>query len=192
MSFFRAVASLLVIIAAFSSGAVLGHRLRPRARGSVARPGILDGALLLLCWVAAGLLGRSGFGLGKALVIGFSSALVLAFAHHCSVTRSAPGVRHSDPSSTLSRTPDSGIPLSTPPHRGGRLLAGWRSFARDVRGFQSRLFLSAVYFLVLAPFGILAGQLGDPLKTKHSTRESYWTPKESAGESLSDARRQSS
>jgi hypothetical protein len=192
LSLFRAVASLLVIVAAFSTGAVLGHRLRPHDRGSVARPGMLDGALLLLCWIAAGLLGRSGYGLGKALLIGFLSALVLAFARHCSVPRAAPGIAPSDPSSRVSRQPDSGVSLSTPPNRGRRILAAWRAFARDVGGFQSRLFLSAVYFLVLAPFGILAGRWGDPLKIKHSARETCWQPKESAGESLADARRQSS
>jgi len=189
--FFRAVASLLVIIAAFSAGAVLGHRLRIPGKESVARPGVLDGALLLLCWIAAGLIVRSGHGIGEALVIGSSIALVLACIRHYSVTRHPPVTLHSDPSSSVSRRPDSGIPVGAPPGSGRRLLANWRSFARDAGGFQSRLFLGALYFVVLAPFGIFVGRLGDPLKMRLSTPDSYWTPKEPSGQSFSDARRQS-
>jgi len=189
--FFRAVASLLVIIATFSAGSVLGHRLRSPGKEGVARPGVLDGALLLLCWIAGGLIVRSGHGIGTALVIGCSAALVFAFARHYCVTRSTLGTLHSDPSSSVSRRPDSEILVGALPGRGRRLLAKWRSLARDAGGFQSRLFLSAVYFVVLAPFGIFVGRLGDPLKMRLSTRDSYWTPKEPFGQSFPDARRQS-
>ncbi len=191
MAFLRAVGALLVITAAFSSGAVLGQRSQPRRRGSVIRPRRLDGALLLLCWIGALVISRSGYGFGKALLFGVVSALILAFGHHHGMTRSAETVVHTDPSSMVSPRPDSAIHESAPSHGTRRLLARWRSYARDVGGFQSRLILSAVYFLVLAPFGILAGRWGDPLKIKPAARDSYWEPKEAAGESLADARRQS-
>jgi hypothetical protein len=192
LGFLRAVGALLVITAAFSTGAALGHRIRPRQTGSFARPGMLDGALLLFCWIGAVVIGRSGYGFGKALLIGLFSALILALGRHCGVARSAEGVAHTDPSSMVSPRPDSGIHPRVPPHGVRRILARWRSFARDVGGFQSRLFLSAVYFLVLAPFGILVGRLSDPLKIRQAARDSYWEPKEATGESLAEARRQSS
>jgi hypothetical protein len=191
LGFFRAIASLLIIIATYSAGAVLGHRLRIPGKESVARPSALDGALVLLCWIAAGLIVRSGHGVGTAVVIGFSIALVLAFACHYCVTRSTLGILHRDPSSTVSRSPDSGILVGALGGRGWHLLANARSLARDAAGFQSRLYLSAVYFVILAPFGIFVGRLGDPLKMRLSTRDSYWTPKEPSGQSFSDARRQS-
>jgi GNAT superfamily N-acetyltransferase len=192
LGFLRAVGALLVITAAFSSGAVLGHRRQPRRRGAFARPRMLDGALLLLCWIGAVVISRSGQGFGKALLVGAFSALVLAFGHHCGVTRSAEEVVHTDPSSMVSPRPESVIHPHARAHGIRRLLVRWRSFARDVGGFQSRLFLSALYFLVLAPFGILAGRWGDPLKIKQASRDSYWEPKEATGEGLADARRQSS
>ena len=191
MGFLRAVGALLVITAAFSSGAVLGQRSQPHKRASFVRPRRLDGALLLLGWIGAMVISRSGYGFGKALLIGVVSALVLAFGRHRGITRSAETVVHTDPSSMVSLRPESEIHESAPSHGMRRLLAGWRGFTRDVGGFQSRLILSAVYFLVLAPFGILAGRWGDPLKIKPAARDSYWEPKEAAGESLADARRQS-
>ncbi len=75
----------------------------------------------------------------------------LLFGGAIGVTRSAEGVAHTDPSSMVSPRPNSGIHPAAPPNGVRRILAKWRSFARDVGGFQSRLFLSAVYFLVLAP-----------------------------------------
>jgi hypothetical protein len=191
LGFFRAVGALLVFTAAFSSGAVLAHRSQLRRKGSFVRPRRLDGALLLLCWIGAMVISGAGYGFGKALLIGVFSALVLAFGHHRGVASSAERVVHTDPSSMVSPRPESAIHQGAPSHGIRRLLAGWRGFARDVGGFQSRLILSAVYFLVLAPFGIFAGRWGDPLKIKQAVRDSYWEPKEAVGESLADARRQS-
>lgn len=188
----RAVGALLVITAAFSSGAALGQRSQPRSRDSFVRPRRLDGALLLLCWIGALVISRSGYGFGKALLIGVVSALVLAFGRHRGMPRSAERVVHTDPSSMVSTRPESVVRESAPSHGIHRLLARWRSYARDVGGFQSRLILSAVYFVVLSPFGIFAGRWGDPLKIKPAARNSYWEPKEAAGEGLADARRQSS
>ena len=66
----------------------------------------------------------------------------------------------------------------------------WKRFAQRVADFQARAILTLIYFLVLAPFGLIVSFLKDPLKTKHPPRSSVWLPRPPENASLENARRQ--
>lgn len=50
MSFFRLLILLLVTLAGFSTGAVLGHGAKSASRSDIPRPCLADFAAIFLCW----------------------------------------------------------------------------------------------------------------------------------------------
>jgi hypothetical protein len=73
----------------------------------------------------------------------------------------------------------------------GRVLAGSKAFSRKMGNFQSRMFLSWVYFLIVTPFALAGKALSDPLRLKPEKRASHWVPKKRIPSGLEAARRQS-
>jgi len=186
MSFFRTLILLLVTLAGFSMGAVLGHRAKPGLQSDNPRPSLGDFAAILFCWSGVVLSLISGIKAGLTAVVWALTGLIIAFGFH--------RLRKPLPEAIRSR----GIPSDqahgpAPLNQEGRMRKfwdAWKTFAKAVGGFQSRVFLIGLYYLALAPFGIFVGWLRDPLKLKPSDQRSFWTPKAPSGETLDEARRQ--
>ncbi len=63
---------------------------------------------------------------------------------------------------------------------------GWMAMAQGLGWFNTRLLISVVYFLMMTPIGLVMRLIGrDPLARRLRDRESYWIPRQPAG----DARR---
>jgi carbamoyltransferase len=61
-----------------------------------------------------------------------------------------------------------------------RFSRGWMALAGALGYVNSRILLSLVYYLAVAPFGVVARLAGhDPLGRRASRRESYWIPRQS-------------
>ena len=186
MSFFRTLILLLVTLAGFSAGAALGHRARPALRSDTPRPSAADFAAILFCWSGVILSLISGIGVGRIAAFWALTGLVIALAFHRLQKPLPEGTpQHGIPRGQTHRP--AGLDQKT---RGQKLWNDWKTFAKGVGGFQSRVFLMGFYYLALAPFGILVGWLGDPLNLKSTPHESFWSPKETAGEELDNGRRQ--
>ncbi len=72
-----------------------------------------------------------------------------------------------------------------------RLWEGWKSFARLMGGFQSRVLLSLFYFFVVTPFGLGVRVFGDPLFLRQTRKLSNWIPRdETSPTSIEEAKKQ--
>jgi len=72
----------------------------------------------------------------------------------------------------------------------GWLWAGWKRIAARIGHFQSRLVLSAIYFVLVGLFAIPFRLIADPLRLKRSGGTGYWLPREPKPADLDEARRQ--
>jgi hypothetical protein len=67
----------------------------------------------------------------------------------------------------------------------------WKSFAREMGGFQSRILLGLFYFIIVTPFGVAVRAFGDRLLLRTTGRSSNWIPRNDATNvSVDDARKQ--
>ena len=66
----------------------------------------------------------------------------------------------------------------------------WKTFAQALADLQARILLTLVYFIIVAPFGLLVRLLSDPLVIKHVPHRSMWFPKHNPEQTLEGARRQ--
>lgn len=67
----------------------------------------------------------------------------------------------------------------------------WRGFSLRMGSFQSRVFLSFFFFLLITPAALLIKAVGDPLRIKKATANgSFWLTKTHTQEGLEDFRRQ--
>jgi hypothetical protein len=186
MSLFRALGLLLLTMAGFSLGAVLGHGAKAASRGAVIRPRLLDFGAILVCWLGVLTSRFSGLGVGETAIVWTLAGFILAFAFH-RLLKSPPDEPHARGITGVEslRHAPSGEPGQP---RG--VWNQWKSFARAVGGFQSRIILGWLYLIALAPFGIVVGWLRDPLDIRSRDRDSYWKAKPPTGENLDAARRQ--
>jgi len=67
---------------------------------------------------------------------------------------------------------------------------GWGNFSKQIGGFQSRLILSLLYFILASLLALFVKIFSDPLRIKGSTKDSYWLPKAKGENSLEQFRRQ--
>lgn len=70
-----------------------------------------------------------------------------------------------------------------------RLWSRWKRFAQRVADFQARLILTLIYYLILAPFGLIVSALSDLLRTKRP-QASTWVARPAEEPSLQNARKQ--
>ncbi len=66
----------------------------------------------------------------------------------------------------------------------------WKTIAQAIADVQARVLLTLVYFIIVAPFGLLVRLLSDPLVIKHKPHRSMWFPKHNPEQTLESARRQ--
>lgn len=73
----------------------------------------------------------------------------------------------------------------------GRFWEGWKSFARSMGGFQSRLLMGLFYFFIVTPFGVALRIFGDPLHLRRTKGSSNWIPRnDPANIGLDEVRKQ--
>jgi hypothetical protein len=56
--------------------------------------------------------------------------------------------------------------------------------------FQTRIFLSLFYFVVVSPFALVVKALSDPLRLKHRPAPSFWLEKGPSPSDLEESKRQ--
>ena len=67
---------------------------------------------------------------------------------------------------------------------------GWKRVTFTIGLAQSRVLLSALYLLVVAPFAVLVKAFVDPVRTRRARRSSYYVAREPHARGGDDARRQ--
>ncbi len=87
------------------------------------------------------------------------------------------------PKVDVSATPDAG-------KRVRRFFKRWKEFGVKLGNYQSRLFLTYLYFVVVSPFGICMRLFGDPLRLKTQTDKSAWVEREKIDTNLQSVRSQ--
>lgn len=70
-----------------------------------------------------------------------------------------------------------------------RLWAAWREIAGYVGDFQARVLLTAFYFTIAVPFGLLARAL-DPLRVRRTPATTGWVRRRAERTELDAARHQ--
>ena len=171
MDLISKLALVLLTLAGYSMGAVLG------SRDKSATPQPLDLGAVVILWIAA-LVSRASLGRWAAVGLWLVAAGLVSFGL-TSLRRTKMPAR-----STKAKTPIQGK---------GALKGvweGWKGFAREMGNYQSRILLAFFYFVVVAPFGVLVRLSGDPLRTKLSTGPSFWVTRAPASTELDEARRQ--
>lgn len=58
-----------------------------------------------------------------------------------------------------------------------RLWRAWQDYFSVVGSFQSRIFLSLFFFIVVTPFALAVKAFSDPLRINYRGNESHWLPK---------------
>ena len=66
----------------------------------------------------------------------------------------------------------------------------WKTIAQAIADVQARVLLTLVYFIIVAPFGLLVRWFSDPLVIKRVPHRSMWFPKHNPEQTLEGARRQ--
>jgi len=191
MSLFRSAGILLVTMAFFSAGAVMGSRTKSKPPNSAPSPSFVDMGVIVLCWLAVLIASISGFKTVVTNAIGAGVGLFAGFILHCLWKQPRGDELNGGNSSGKILGLSLGSSTSCHAEVVHRFWANWRSFAREVGGFQSRLILGAIYIIAVMPLSILVRNLGDPLKINVPPRESFWRSREVGDENLDAARRQS-
>jgi hypothetical protein len=171
MDFISELALVLLTLAGYSMGAVLG------SRDKSATPQPLDLAVVVILWIAA-LTSRASLGRWTAIGLWLVAAGLVSFG--------LAGLRRN-------KMPARATRATTSIQGSGSLKSfweAWKSFAKEMGNYQSRILLAFFYFVAVAPFGLLVRLFGDPLRTKLSTGPSFWVTRVPASAELDEARRQ--
>jgi hypothetical protein len=171
MDFISKLALVLLMLAGYSMGAVLG------SRDKSVTPQLLDLGVVVALWIAA-LVSRANLGRWAAIGLWLIVAGLVSFG----LTSLR---RNKMPAKTTRAT--------TSIQEGGFLKGlweDWKDFAGEMGNYQSRILLAFFYFVVVTPFGLLARLLSDPLRIKYSAGNSFWISHSKVSTELDEARRQ--
>jgi hypothetical protein len=171
MDFISELALVLLTLAGYSMGAVLG------SRDKSATPQPLDLGVIVMLWIAA-LASRASLGRWAAIGLWLIAAGLVSFGL-TSLRRNKMPARATRATISI--------------REGGSLKGiweSWKGFAREMGNYQSRILLTFFYFVAVAPFGLLVRLFGDPLQTKLSTGSSFWITRAPVNTELDEARRQ--
>ena len=193
MILFRPVGLFLLIMAFYSFGAVAGNRTKSMTPERAPSPSFIDVATIILSWLVTLAAYWAGYRAVLVTAIGAGMGLLEGFILHrwrnqsqrdelrAGASRAKSPASRVEPSASVTDTSISDDCLQ--PY--------WRVFVRQVGRFQSGLLLFAFYFIAIMPFGIVVGNLGDPLGLKAPPGDSFWKQRGDASQSLEGARRQS-
>jgi len=67
--------------------------------------------------------------------------------------------------------------------------AGWKCIVRVLGDIVARVVLTAIYFTVLAPFGLILKATSDPLEIRAPRQSTFWKTRESTIPLLKDAQK---
>jgi len=186
----RTLSFLIMIAAGTSAGAVLASRRKEQPFDPAISPGLSEPLLIVLCWAGAILTIQRGIPALVAIAVWIMAGFLAAYTiHRCRDMSRGRGPRDNATGVRATTLPEYSQSPSGGQEPEGRR-GGWRTFAIALGGFQSRLALMAIYFSILALFGLTVGRFGNLLNLRVRTGESCWTPRESRRPSLKDARRQ--
>jgi hypothetical protein len=166
------IALILITMAAYSAGVVLGA-----GKGTESKPLIPDLLVVLVLWSAA-LVSRSAFHLDKWLAIPVWLVLGLAAGWLAGLGRKSGAKKGAE---------------SAPGVSGGawkRTWARWKAFSLRMGSFQSRIILSFVYFAFILPFGLGVRLFSDPMRIRKRKVPSHWLPKKETPAVLEEFKRQ--
>jgi len=171
MDFISELALVLLTLAGYSMGAVLGSR----DRSATLQP--LDLGVVVILWIAA-LASRASLGRWTAIGLWLVAAGLVSFGL-TSLRRNKMPARTTRATTSIQE-------------RGSLkgLWEGWKGFATEMGNYQSRILLAFFYFVAVTPFGLLVRLFGDPLRTKLSTGPSFWVTRAPAITELDEAKRQ--
>ncbi|MBI3159787.1 MAG: hypothetical protein HYZ26_09345 [Chloroflexi bacterium] len=150
MEFVSLLFLILLTLAGYSSGNVLG------APGRKAVPAFIDLPITLAMWTAA-LAARPQLGRGLGILFGFGLGLALGLLL---------GALRRGRLEVDKNAPAAGF------RAGWR--AQWRAFNARLGEFQSRIFLTWFYFLLVTPFGLLTRFTSDRLHLRPPKAASMW------------------
>lgn len=170
MDFVSKLALILLTLAGYSMGAVLG------SRDKAATPQPLDLGVVVILWVAA-LASRASLGRWTAIGLWLVVAGLVSFGL-TSLRRNRMPARTRAATFIQQRGSLKG------------LWEGWKGFAGEMGNYQSRILLTFFYFVVVSPFGLMVRLFGDPLRTKLSDGPSFWVTRAPVGTELDEAKRQ--
>ena len=170
MDFVSKLALVLLTLAGYSMGAVLG------SRDKSATPQPLDLGVVLILWVAA-LASRASLGRWAAIGFWLLTAGLVSFG----LTSLR---RNKMPAQTRTATS-----IQEKGYLKG-FWESWKGFAGQMGNYQSRVLLTFFYFVVVSPFGLMVRLSGDPLRTKLAAGPSFWVTRAPTGTELDEARRQ--
>lgn len=71
-----------------------------------------------------------------------------------------------------------------------KLWQSWGSFSKRMGDFQSRIFLSMFFFIVVSPFALAVKMFSDPLRIRYRGNESHWLSKMTTKIDLEQSRKQ--
>lgn len=164
-------ATALLALVGYSAGSV---SLRGREASGPAALDLLLAAGCLVLAVAA----RGWWGHWLGLAAGVGAGWLVGFAASALLERPARPVRRA-PRAAKDAEPRPGDDAGPEP-------GGWRRFALALGDFQGRLFLSFLYFLVLAPVGLAARLASDPLELESRPGTAGWKDRPPSDESAED------
>lgn len=158
---------ILLTLVGYSAGVA-----KRAGKKDVLEPQLIDMAIILILWGVA-IYSRSSFGLNKWLfilifvVVGFFSGYLAYWSR---------------------RTREEPSPEDKPSQK--RLWPMWKAFSKRMGGFQSRVFLSLLFFIFVAPFALAIKAFSDPLNIKHKKKGTHWLERKEALAGLEEFKRQ--
>ncbi len=182
MEILRIIVLALLTMAGYSSGVTLAAREREFL------PRILDLLVAALLWLALFWLRPQ---MGRWAVLGAAVLLSLVVGYLLTAAR----MRHVDDTAVIpkSELPEHAREKGDTAVSGGIFKRGWRRwnhFAGKMGNVQGRLLMGYFYFIVVAPFGVIARLFSDPLNIKKRPEQSEWHPKEPTDLTIQGAREQ--
>jgi hypothetical protein len=170
MDFVSKLALVLLTLAGYSIGAVLG------SRDKSVTPQPLDLGVVVVLWGAA-LASRASLGRWAAIGLWLVAAGLVSFGL-TSLRRNRMPARTRAATFIQEKGSLKGF------------WEGWKGFAGEMGNYQSRVLLTFFYFVVVSPFGLMVRLFDDPLRTKLADETSFWVTRAPIGTELDEARRQ--
>lgn len=175
MEIFSFIVLILLSLVGYSAGAV-----GKAGKLVVLKPQIIDLILVSVIWAGA-IYSRIVFDLNKWLMILVFIVLSSLIGVLAVLPRKLPEQEVSN-----TRRPKEAVSSNLVK----RLWQSWGNFSRRMGNFQTRIFLSLFFFILVSPLALVVKTFSDPLSIKHGSSNSYWLTKAKTEIDLEQSRRQ--